>query len=161
MLKLSPEMQENIIIGLVITLVGGIIIHLIVKRLNKSNIRYQEYLRASKEFRDAFIPALDQLTSVEDSKTGYTIDTFSFNIAVHYFEKQRLAVNTFAEYLGFWKRKRLLKAWQEYAYPYENNFPEDFNEVGFDYKTVHPAEEPEIRERMRKRISKIISLGKY
>ncbi|MEW5842855.1 MAG: hypothetical protein AB1775_06300 [Bacteroidota bacterium] len=161
MFDISPETKEKIIIGLFIAIVSGIIIHLIVKRWNKSNIRYHEYLRASKEFRDAFMPALDELNPIEDIKSGYTIDIFSFNITVRHFEKQRLAVNTFAQYLSPWNRKKLMKAWQEYAYPYEKKFPGDFDEVGFDYKTVNPADEPEIRERMRKRINKIISFGKY
>jgi hypothetical protein len=129
--------------------------------LGKRNIRYQEFLRASKEFRDAFAPALVELDPIHDVKEGYTIDTFSFNIVIKYFDRQKLAIQVFSDYLSVRKKRKLNNAWQEYAYPHHKEFPGEFNDIGFDYKTVNPAEEPAIREKIRNRIYKIISFGKY
>ena len=151
------SLHDNILVAAVGAIVGG----MIGFYLGRKNIRYQEFLRASCDFRDAFTPAIIELNPIEDNKDGYTLDTFSFNIAVKYFEKQRLAVQTFSYFLSKRKRKELNKAWKEYVYPNEDKFPGEFNEVGYDYKTANPAQEPEIRDRMRKRIDKIISFGKY
>jgi hypothetical protein len=161
MFEQGHTMEEKISTVIISSAISGLITFIFGYYLGRRNARYQEFLRASREFREPFIDALIELDPIEDTKDGYTIDTFSFNIAIKHFEKQRLAVKTFSNYLSSRKRIKLNNAWNEYAYPNENKFPGDFNEIGFDYKTVNPAEEPEIRERMRKRINKIISFGKY
>jgi hypothetical protein len=151
------DLEQKILIAITSLIVGGFIGYYI-RRLN---LRYQEFLRASKEFRDAFAPALVELDPINDVKEGYTQDTFSFNIVIKYFDRQKLAVQVFSDYLSTRKKRQLNDAWQEYAYPHHNEFPNEFNEIGFDYKTFNPAEEPDIREKIRNRIKKIISFGKY
>ena len=151
------DLEQKILIAIISVIVGGFIGYF-TRRLN---LRYQEFLRASKEFRDAFAPALVELDPIHDIKEGYTIDTFSFNIVIKYFDRQKLAVQVFSDYLSARKKRKLNDAWQEYAYPHHKEFPGEFNDIGFDYKTVNPAEEPAIREKIRNRINKIISFGKY
>lgn len=151
------DLEQKILIAIVSLIVGGFIGYY-TRRLN---LRYQEFLRASKEFRDAFAPALVELDPVHDVKEGYTIDTFSFNIVIKYFDSQKLAVQVFSDYLSSRKKRKLNDAWQEYAYPHHKQFPSEFDEVGFDYRTSNPAEEPEIRNKIRNRIKRIISFGKY
>ena len=94
------DTEVNLLISLT-GLVWGIITFIGGYFLGKRNIRYQEFLRASREFRNAFSPALVELDPIDDVKEGYTQDTFSFNIITNHFDSQRLAVQVFSDFLGW------------------------------------------------------------
>lgn len=129
-------------------------------------LKKQEFYRASKELRDAFIPALVELDPIDDIKEGgYTQDTFSFNIVKKYFDLQKKAVFTFAKYLGK-EEDNFMKDWEEYAYPYKDlsfEVPDlSLNKIpNQEYFTLDPADEPKIREKLRTRINKILSYAKF
>ena len=154
--------MENIITHFIALLFGGCLGFIFDRKI----LKQQEIYRASKVLRDAFVPALVELDPISDVKEGYTQDTFSFNIAKKYFDKQNIAVYTFAEYLDKKKKNNFMKDWDEYAYPYKDlsfEFSDSsLNEIpNLEYMSHNPAEEPEIREKLRTRINKILSYAKF
>lgn len=162
MFEYSPELQEKITVAAYSIIITGFVTFAIGYYLGKKNSKYQELLRAAREFRDAFSPALVELDPIEDCKEYYTNETFSHNIVTKHFEKQRLAVQIFSNYLSARKKKKLDEAWKEYAFPHHTQFPGGFDKIpNIDYVTVNPADEPKIRDMLRKRISNLVSFGKY
>ena len=151
MFEYSTELQDKMTVEVYSIIITGIVTFIIGFYLGKKNIKYQELLRASREFREAFLPALVELDPIDDIKEYYTNKTFSHNIVTRHFEKQRLAVQIFSEYLSTRKKNKLKEAWREYAFPHNTKFPGEFDEIpSVDYCTVNPVDDPQKRDLLRK-----------
>ncbi|OGU57731.1 MAG: hypothetical protein A2V66_17240 [Ignavibacteria bacterium RBG_13_36_8] len=96
MFEFSPDTQEKIVIGIFI----GFILAIITYYFRRRSLGYQEYLRASKEFREAFQETIIYLDEAYEFKDSYTCEDFASVHIEANFIKHDIAYEKFLPYLG-------------------------------------------------------------
>ncbi len=152
------QTEEKILIAVI----TGIITFFVGRLFGRHNLRYQNYLRASEEFRAAFQDTIIYLDEESDFKDSYTSQDFAAvhieaNIAQH-----KIAYKKFLSYLGWIRTIRIKRAWQQYEHPDYKKFPKDWNvKERFEYMEGPDwIKQAEIRKLLRKRISKLLKFAK-
>jgi hypothetical protein len=162
MFELTPQIQKEIIIGVIIVIMGGIFVAIFTYYLGKRSLRRQRFLDASREFREAFqefIIYLDEANDIKDSYTDEDIVSPHLEASII---KHEIAYKKFLPYFGWFKALQFNRAWQQYAYPDKNKFPRDWNikEKRFEYmEGVDWAKQTAIRKLLRKRINKLFKFA--
>jgi len=156
--ELTQQTQNQIIIGIIV----GAIIAFLGFYFRKKSLSYQEFLRASKEFREVFKDTIIFLDEARDIKPFYTSEDFAYhNIEIN-ISKHEEACKKFLPHLGIINHYRFNTAWQQYAYPQYKNFPKNWNiRERFDYMNGPDFnEEIKIRKLLRKKINKLLKFAK-
>ncbi|MBU0472874.1 MAG: hypothetical protein KKF62_01790 [Bacteroidetes bacterium] len=167
MFEYSPEIQEKITIAIYSIVASGIVSFAIGYYLGKKNIKYQEKLRAKKEFRDAFAPILIELDEIRDIRTqGYSQGDFPSDIVEKHFNNLETAKTNFAGYLDKRDKIKFIKVWDEFAYPNKGLSiavsDNDLNKVPSpEYFSTYQPEIVEIRKKLRAKINNILAFAKF
>ena len=167
MFEYSPEIQQKITIAIYSIITSGIVSFAIGYCLGKKNIKYQVKLRAKKEFRDAFTQILIELDEVRDIRTqGYSQGDFPSDIVEKHFNSLEVAKTNFAGFLNKRNKTKLIKAWDEFAYPNKKlsiiASDNDLNKIpNPEYFSTYQPEIVEIREKLRTRINKILAFAEF
>ncbi len=156
------QTEEKIFTAIISAIVGGFISFFIGLFVGRKNLRYQNLLRASEEFRAAFQETILYLDEDSDFKDSYTSQDF---VAVHIeanIAQHKIAYKKFLPYLSWIKTIRIKRAWQQYEHPDYKKFPKDWNvKERFAYmEGTDWTKQAEIRKLLRKRISKLLKFAK-
>ena len=152
------ETEEKILIAII----SGIFTFFIGLYVGRKNLRYQNFLRASEEFREAFQETILYLDEDSDFKDSYTSQDFA---AVHIeanIAKHKIAYKKFLPYLGWIDTFRIKRAWQEYEYPDYKKFSKEWDvKERFEYMAGPDwNKQAEIRKILRKRINNLLKFAK-
>ena len=167
MFEYSPEVQEKITIAIYSIIASGMVSFAIGYYLGKKNIKYQEKLRAKKEFRDAFAPILIELDEIRDIRSqGYSQGDFPSDIVARHFNNLERAKTNYSNFLDKRNKTKFVKAWDEFAYPNKEltNTVSDnsLNEIpNPEYFSTYQPEIVEIRKKIRSRINNILAFAKF
>lgn len=162
MVEFSPQTEEKILIVVITAIISGIISFFIGLYVGRKNLRYQNFLRTSEEFRGAFQDTIIYLDEDSDFKDSYTSQDFA---AVHIeanIAKHKIAYKKFLPYLGWINTICIKRAWQQYEYPDYKKFPKDWDiKERFEYMEGPDwIKQAEIRKLLRKRINKLLKFAK-
>jgi hypothetical protein len=152
------QTEENILIALI----AGIISFFIGLFVGRKNLRYQNFLRASEEFRSAFQDTIIYLDEDSDFKDSYTDRDLAGGHIETNIAKHKIAYKKFLPYLGWINTIRIKSAWQQYEHPDYKKYPKDWNvKERFEYaEGIDWIKQAEIRKLLRKRINKLLKFAK-
>ena len=168
MFDLSPETQEKILIIIITTIVSGIVSFIVGRYVGRKNLRYQNFLSTSAEFRDVFI---DMQIFLDESDKSPVFDKISSeHISVCEFIERNIKTqeNVFIRlepHLWFIKRRCFRKVWEDYANPKDKNPIVTLNKSAslnryVAYNATNPSEEREKRKLVRKKMKKLLKFAK-
>lgn len=161
------ETETRFLFLIIGAIISGAINFFIGRNNGRNNIRYQNFLVASKEFRDTFIDMLVFLDESRDKVSligkmlGYNQDS-AFEFIQHNIAVQEKAFVKFSGYLKGSVLDNAKSAWRAYANPnYKGNdesLSDNFRRL-IAYKTTNSVEEQKIRAIIRDKINVLLSFA--
>lgn len=155
------QMEEKILIAII----SGIITFFIGLYVGRKNLRYQNFLSASQEFRNAFSEIKFFLDEVRDNnifldKILSDADS-TYDIIIKSIGKQQIAFINFSHYFSGREAIRFKNAWEDYANPnhYNQKTSLDWANKITAYRTKNFTFEKEVRELVRNKINKLLSFA--
>ena len=154
-------MEEKILIAVI----TGIITFFVGLYVGRKNLRYQNFLTASREFRDAFSEIKVFLDVLKDNNIVYdkmlsNADS-TYDVIVKSIGNQHIAFINFSHYFSGRKAIRFKNAWEDYVNPHHDNYKSSFdwaNRIAI-YRTKNFTSERDVRELVRNKIAKLLDFA--